>query len=293
MEETGMTDIEGFREISTVGLLATLRPESRTQVAQCPDCGMQFEQLIYIRPGGSEVPPDPRCDRCSRIEELRVAHEAHQRELRETDDAQRQMWRAALSRELDRKFHNASFDGFDRTKQPAAYRALTDWPGTGGSLILASPGTYGVGKTHLVSALANQLVSTFNAALSINGCVAPQPRPVAFTTEPTLMARIRATFNEGSRENDETIYDQLERVRLLIIDDVGKDPPRDLSFIQRVWYRLIDARYRSERPVILTTNLTLDEFGAHLGGAVADRLREMCGRKGIVTMKGESYRGTR
>jgi DNA replication protein DnaC len=168
---------------------------------------------------------------------------------------------------------------------------VTDWPGTGGSLILQSPpGVYGVGKTHLVSALANQLVGTLNAAVSINGYVVAQPRPVAFTTEPTLTARIRATFNDGSRETDEVIYDQLERVRLLIIDDVGKDPPRDLSFVQRVWYRLIDARYRSERPVILTTNLVLDELEQHVGGSVADRLREMCGRKGIVTMKGESYR---
>jgi DNA replication protein DnaC len=252
---------------------------------------MQFEQTIYIRADGSEVPPDARCNRCSRVEELRLKHEAHQRELREADALQRQAWRAALGRELDSKFRGAGFDGFERAKQPAAYRAVTDWPGTGGSLILQSPpGIYGIGKTHLVAALANQLVDTLNAAVSINGYVVAQPRPVAFCAEPGLMARIRATFNEGARESDETIYDQLERVRLLIIDDVGKDPPRDLSFVQRVWYRLIDARYRSERPVILTTNLTLDEFGEHIGGAVADRLREMCGRKGIITMTGESHR---
>jgi len=42
--------------------------------------------------------------------------------------------------------------------------------------------------------------------------------------------------------------------------------------------------------LILTMNLTLQELEDHIGGAPADRLREMCGRSGFITMKGESYR---
>jgi DNA replication protein DnaC len=104
------------------------------------------------------------------------------------------------------------------------------------------------------------------------------------------MDRIRATFNDGARETDEEIYLQLERVRLLIVDDVGKRTPRDLSFTQQVWFRIIDGRYRAQRPLVLTTNLLPNELDQHIGGACADRLMEMCGASGLIAMKGTSYR---
>lgn len=97
-------------------------------------------------------------------------------------------------------------------------------------------------------------------------------------------------FNDEALETDEAIYTQLENVRLLIIDDVGKRVPRDLNFIQQVWYRIIDGRYRKEKPVVLTTNLLPVDMEMHIGGASADRLTEMVGVKGFVAMKGESYR---
>lgn len=42
-------------------------------------------------------------------------------------------------------------------------------------------------------------------------------------------------------------------------------------------------------PIILTTDLSLSELEAHIGGACMDRLREMCGVN-IVKMAGLSYK---
>jgi DNA replication protein DnaC len=255
---------------------------------------MQFEQVVYIRPDGTEIPPDARCDRCSRVEELRIRHEEQSRELAATAAAQRDYWRLTLRAEMGDELATKTFEGFNRKLQPAAFRAITDWPGSGGSIVLQSPpGVYGVGKSHLVAALANHLTETMNAAVSVQGAVVRLPRPAVFCTEPELLGRIRATFADHAPETDEQIYLELERVRLLIVDDVGKRAARDLTFTQQVWYRIIDGRYRAQRPIILTTNMELDELGEHIGGAAADRLRGMCGRKGFITMTGESQRRVR
>lgn len=257
----------------------------------CVDCGAPYEERIYVRPDGSELAADPRCRQCSSVFEHAQRAEAHRLDVLRADTERRNEWRAALARELEEKFRGATFDTFNRAKQPAAFKAMSAWDGQ--SLILASPPlVYGVGKTHLAAALANKLTATLNAAVSINGEARPQPRPVVFTTEPTMFERIRATFHDGAREQTEAVYDQLIRVRLLIIDDVGKEKkPIDGSFMEMVWFRIIDGRYRAQRPLVLTANLLPDQLGEHIGGASADRLMEMCGPTGMIAMKGQSYRG--
>lgn len=261
----------------------------RSETTQCVDCGVQFEQMIYVRPDGTDVPYDNRCDDCSGKYERQLKHEAHMREVSQASMERKTEWRTRIVRELGDKFKGATFASFNKAKQPAAFKALSVWDGQ--SFMLASPPeVYGVGKTHLVAALANQLVETHDAAISVQGQVVRLPRPVIFTTEPILMDRIRATFHDDARETDELIYQELVNVRLLIIDDVGKRVPRDLSFTQQVWYRIIDGRYTGNRPIILTTNMLPSEIEDHIGGASTDRLTEMCGPKGWLVLKGQSYR---
>ncbi len=241
-------------------------------------------QTVYQRPDRSEIAPDPRCELCSSLHEAREKAAAHLAEVQAADDSRRQEWRLTCGLGDLHK----TFEEFDRTRQPRAFKALTEWDG--GSFVLASPGTFGVGKTHLVAALAQFLTMTSQAAVSIQGNVIRLPRPCLFTTEQRIIGRIRATFNANATEIDEQVYLELEKIRLLIVDDVGKVRPRDPKFLEQVWYRIIDSRYTAHRPVVLTTNLSLDELESHLGGAVSDRLREMCGRQGFITMKGQSYR---
>lgn len=187
------------------------------------------------------------------------------------------------------------FENFERALQPAAFDAVKKFQSLEAldkSLVLLSPTVYGVGKTHLVCALAESLVETRETAKFQSGCyrILRRQCPVHFTTELKLLARIRQTYNRKDGETEEDVFLHLDKFPLLIIDDVGKVRPRDYSFLQGVYFRIIDERYVDRQGIILTTNLSLKELEEHIGGASADRLREMCGKTGFITMKGQSYR---
>jgi len=197
------------------------------------------------------------------------------------------------------KFYDKTFENFESKLQPKALQSVKNLQWQWGedadlppkSMVLLSPGVYGVGKTHLVSALFNHIIATEEKAyldkyLHINRRFCP----VYFTSENELLRRIRNTYNQEHSETEEDIYKFLISITLLAIDDVGKVRPRDLNFLQGVYFNIIDQRYNDSLPVILTTNLDLSGLEAHIGGACADRLREMCGKNGFIKMSGESYR---
>jgi len=183
-------------------------------------------------------------------------------------------------------FQNKTFENFQSELQPKAFQAVKN---NKGSLLLLSPGIYGVGKTHLVCALANYLVESTPVAVITDYGITKTQCPVYYTNETHLLTRIRGTYN-GSDETEEGIYEFLLTPALLIIDDIGKTRPRDLSYMQSVYYRIIDDRYTAQRRLIVTTNLQMSELEEHLGGASADRLVEMCGKAGFIKMTGRSYR---
>lgn len=212
-------------------------------------------------------------------------------------------------------FSNKTFDSFDKQLQPKAFKVACNlqWQWVEAepddkpprSLVLLSPGLYGVGKTHLVCALINKIIAgEEKVMLRRDYSIVNFHCPVHFITENMLLRQIRETYNENKRfdalenygqpeekrKTEEGIYKGLKRFDLLIIDDVGKLRPRDLNFLQGVYFNIIDQRYNDSQAIILTTNLDFAELENHIGGACADRLREMCGKEGFIKMTGQSYR---
>ncbi|MBA7714970.1 hypothetical protein ES703_124003 [subsurface metagenome] len=188
---------------------------------------------------------------------------------------------------------------FESERQPRAYKKCLEYAdrfpllkATGYvSLVLFSPEVWGVGKTHLVCSIAHHILNRWNGEEI--SC------PALFTTEPDLFRRIQATYNilpeeRAWHETENAVFNHLIRVPLLILDDIGKDERSDKRFVQRVLFAIIDGRYKLSLPMVLTTNLSLEQLGAHLGGersneASYDRLVEMTEGK-FVQLKGESYR---
>ena len=81
--------------------------------------------------------------------------------------------------------------------------------------------------------------------------------------------------NSFSGRNE--VVDRLCRYPLLIIGDFGME--RGTEYALEQIYNIVDSRYRSRKPLIVTTNLTLDEIRhpqdtAH--ARIYDRLLEMC-----------------
>ena len=71
--------------------------------------------------------------------------------------------------------------------------------------------------------------------------------------------------------------DKINNAKLLVIDDLGAERGTDYT-LERV-YDIIDSRYRSNKPIILTTNLTMEQMKDCEDiryNRIYDRIFEMC-----------------
>ena len=127
----------------------------------------------------------------------------------------------------------------------------------------------GTGKSFLAGCIANALLE--------------QEIEVRMNNFAEVLNDLSANFSEKN-----TYIKNLCRVPLLILDDFGMERGTEYGLEQI--YAVIDGRYRSGKPLIVTTNLTLQELKnpqdiAH--ARIYDRLLEMCVP---VQFKGESFR---
>lgn len=119
-------------------------------------------------------------------------------------------------------------------------------------------GQYGNGKSHLAAATAHTLVK--------RGFI------VVFQTVPELLERIRSTFNGRNKETEQDVMYALLNCNLLILDDIGSEKVTD--WVQDVLFRIVDGRYRKERPIMYTTNLKPSELKDKVGPRIYDRMIE-------------------
>lgn len=151
------------------------------------------------------------------------------------------------------------------------------------SLILYSPSP-GVGKTHLVVAIANYVTDHWE------GEPGTLCDPIRFESGPGLVRRVRATYGADRQESEMDIYEKLKGVRLLILDDVGKEKPSD--FTRELYWYLINERVANALPVLITCRLPLEGTNSLqelMGIDTVDRLYGMT-HGHIEILEGESYR---
>ncbi len=120
-------------------------------------------------------------------------------------------------------------------------------------------GDVGTGKSFFAGCIANALLEQ---------CV-----PVLMTN----FAKILNALSGMYAEDRNSYIDSLNRYSLLIIDDLGAE--RNSEFAQEQVFHVIDSRYRSGKPLIVTTNLTLDELKNTEDTAkrrIYDRILERC-----------------
>lgn len=119
-------------------------------------------------------------------------------------------------------------------------------------------GSVGTGKTFLAACVANALISKGIPCLVTN------------------FARI-ANEVSGMYEGKQKYYDNLNSFPLLVIDDLSAE--RKTEYMQEIVFNVIDARYRANLPLIITTNLTRDDLlnPSDVGSQrIYSRLFEMC-----------------
>ena len=108
------------------------------------------------------------------------------------------------------------------------------------------------------------------------GCIANELLEIEISVRMTNFAEILNELN--CSDTDRNAYIQkLCKFRLLIIDDLGMERGTDYGMEQV--YNVIDARYRSGKPLIVTTNLSLQEMKNETNLArkrIYDRILTMC-----------------
>ena len=101
-------------------------------------------------------------------------------------------------------------------------------------------GDVGTGKSFIAGCIANALLD--------------QGVPVIMTNFARLLNKLTDMY-AGDRN---AYIDSFKRYPLMIIDDLGVE--RNSEFAREQVFSVIDSRYRSELPMIVTTNLTLEEL---------------------------------
>lgn len=135
-------------------------------------------------------------------------------------------------------------------------------------------GGVGNGKTFLSACIANRLIENLH--------------PVVMTSFNKLLGKINTLKSFSSQESEEEFIERLNEASLWIIDDLGTE--RDTTYALEKVYQLVNSRYNAQKPILLTTNLTMGQMMNESNIRLAriyDRIFEMCYP---VEFKGPSMR---
>lgn len=266
----------------------------------CPHCGKLLYHYGAIMPGAQKTvitwfsTPEP-CD-CPAAQEERKREAAARRarEQEEVKEAEQERIRRRIAKlmadsGMGGRFQSRTFDRFTVTdKNRKAYAAAKRYA-DGFSMMLpgkdaqgrATPpakernglfisGTKGTGKTHLAASIANQLIQA--------------GVPVICMTMIDLLARVKETFDRaGAAGTEADILRVYKDVPLLIVDDIGTEQPTEWGLTKI--YTIINARYESYMPTVITTNYSGDELAKRMtpqgddgytAAKTISRLQEMC-----------------
>ena len=227
----------------------------------CGECHTRKQTRVNLF--GREMVKPIMCKcRAERAEKERAAFEREQMAIR----------RRMLAERIPEKNRTCTFERDQSPQSPASTvcrRYVQSWPEMereGMGILLF--GDVGTGKTYYACCIANELLD--------------QDVRVCVTNFPEIIARMQ------NLDNAADYLDELRDYRLLCIDDLGVE--RDTSYALEQVYKVIDARYRSGRPTVITTNLSLKQMQeAPLDRKrIYDHIFEMCPIQ--LKMSGDSRR---
>lgn len=122
-------------------------------------------------------------------------------------------------------------------------------------------GCTGCGKTHLSVGILNAVIQKGNTGY--------------FCNVVDFFMRLRDTYYGDTNYDEKDMIDKVNSVDLLVLDDLGAEKPSE--WIRDRLYTLVNRRYESNLPILVTTNKRdVEELSDHVGERVVSRLCEMC-----------------
>lgn len=182
---------------------------------------------------------------------------------------------------ISKRFATRTFATFERTtqNQKYAYSRAKNYVEKieynlkyGRGIIFAGCGHVGTGKTHIACAIANKLLD--------------MGYPVKVINVTRMISLIKKDFN---------IQPYID-APILLLDDLGKEI--GTQWVCETLYTLINERYEAMKPLIITTENTMDDiqenYTINVNGKIIDRGKAIVSRLKedyeCVNMIGEDYR---
>lgn len=220
----------------------------------CGKCHTR-KQTIIVLANGKQL--KPRC--VCKCEQERMHEEEEKRKAKELEEKAKELRKMGFP---DAEMSRFTFENDDRSNEYISDVAkryadnfTTMYSKHKGLLLF---GTVGTGKTYIAACIANALIDR------------------GYTCLVTNFARLTNTIN-GMYDGKQEYIDGLDRFSLLVIDDLASE--RDTEYMNEIVTNIIDARYRSGKPMIVTTNLTSEELKNPRDvrkQRIYSRLMEMC-----------------
>lgn len=309
MDEVG--DIPDIDAVLSVARPTLLDPELEPEPVLCRTCRKEHRWSWWPGRGtvrGRWCPPPSPCTACAFTQELLDdrAELVRRQEIAEIAEVHRKArWSARLVQQLDE-----SWTDFARRvkRQPGqlgvavadlpASRIVGNWrPGDGG-IFLSGP--IGSGKSQWLSALLTELIAptsggrvTLDVEQQVRLGVPPATARRAVETgcnvwvtpkgaqryqalvvdEDEIVRRVRLSW-----KGDQVPLLKISRSPVLLYDDIGTvilSHGKGADLARDCLDRMIDLRWREGRPLLATSNRSLDEICDALGRKTADRLRAL------------------
>lgn len=238
---------------------AKMAQKTSREATNCPVCGKP--KLKEMQRNGHSLVVPVMCDCDQRdwaLREKLQAEAAFKMRIRA-------MWEAdgiCIQGFQSQTFESSA--GGDKSAIDVCKRYSDEWDKMKGmSCGMLIYGPVGVGKSYMAHAIANRLLAKRTSV-----CVTNMPR---------LLEQMA---------NRVDVIKAMRHYDLMVIDDIGTE--RGTSYGEELTYSIIDSRYASGLPVIVTTNLDKREI-ENTNNRVFDRIVEMCPIALRVT--GSSRRG--
>lgn len=230
---------------------------------QCGKCHTTKECVVQLFGQNKIVYCLCKCEKEKRDKEL--AEYLRDEELRHIEQLK-------ISGIQDRNIYNFTFENAEENSYiNKAKKYCKNWEeiykNNNGLLLWGDVGT---GKTFMAGCIANELIKN--------------KVPVMMTSLVKIINNLQGFVIADKNE----YLNSLNRFNLLILDDLGAERQSDFALEQV--FNVIDSRYKSGKPVIITTNLSLQELKNPSDikyKRIYDRILEMCVP---LQFKGESKR---
>ncbi len=165
-------------------------------------------------------------------------------------------------------FKSMNFDSFRTTPgNRRAIEVLNIWKPTDswGVLLQGNPG---VGKSHLLFALANKWIE--------------QGVGFLFENVSEMFDTLRAGYDKGTYKEE---MNRIQSTEVLVMDDLGSEKPSE--WVEEKLFQVLDHRVMHSKPTFFTTNCKSSDLKNKLHERITSRIKDMAT---VVVVGGEDWR---